>query len=626
MQTVVANEKAIDWPRSIPFVAVHVAALVGVVVLGWSWRGFGLAVALYYARMFFVTAGYHRYFSHRSFRTSRAMQLVLALGAMSSSQKGVLWWAGHHRTHHRFSDQAGDMHSALRDGFLWSHVGWILSHKHQPTDTAHVKDLAKYPELVWLDRWWWLPPTALAVGLFLAGSPFAFVWGFFVSTALLWHGTFTINSLTHMFGRRRYATTDNSRNSATLAIVTLGEGWHDNHHYYPRCVRQGFLWWEIDPTYLVLRVMAAFGLVWDVHEPPEEVVAGLRPIPGGMLAPMQAQDVRRWIVGTGQRSRLTGLTRWPIEVGREWDRRLRPELRNDSRRLVAGEHVTRGIQTVRSFFERVVTSEDLAEGRQPRQGWRPRQQSRDLTMISSQLCGDLQWRTSASCARERQENLLLHADVAEEIVSEMCVRGFVDDTVRGLARSKEVVDAGVVLDHEPFDVADRHVHDLVPGRMQRTSLQRVSCYCGIPPRQCARLAPTRSIGGAPSSHGHGERPAWGSGLADKSSARVGNADCPDIVQIDNAARTARSVKRSGANTGAPKTTCAVIDGAGRRKSVSRCNTNPTIPTMASSPHTPRHTRNMSGSFRTSATPKKLHANADAKTGIHSVFSKKLFWA
>ena len=287
-----ADDRSLDWLRSIPFFAVHVAAIAGVAWLGWSWRGLALAVGLYYARMFFVTAGYHRYFSHRTFRTSRPMQLLFALGAMSSSQKGVVWWAGHHRTHHKNSDQPGDVHSVLRDGFLWSHLGWILSRRYQATDASRVKDLTRFPELVWLDRFWWAPPTALAVLLFAVGGPFALVWGFFASTTLLWHGTFTINSLTHMFGSRRYATTDNSRNSALLAAVTLGEGWHNNHHYYQRSTRQGFFWWEIDPTYLVLRAMARLGLVWDLHEPPAAIVAGEREMPGRVLVPLRPEDVR----------------------------------------------------------------------------------------------------------------------------------------------------------------------------------------------------------------------------------------------------------------------------------------------------------------------------------------------
>jgi stearoyl-CoA desaturase (delta-9 desaturase) len=264
----------IRWIKSIPFFAVHVVAIAGVAILGWSWSGFGLAILLYYVRMFGVTGGYHRYFSHRTFRTSRAMQLFFALLAMSSSQKGVLWWAGNHRIHHKYSDQEGDVHSVVRDGFVWSHLGWILAREHEATPTDRVRDLAKYPELVWLDRWWWVPPFAFALATLVLGGAFGLVWGFFVSTMLLWHGTFTINSLTHMFGRTRYTTGDNSKNSLILAIVVMGEGWHNNHHYYPRSVRQGFFWWEIDMTYYVLLAMEKIGLVWDLHAPPAKVLRG----------------------------------------------------------------------------------------------------------------------------------------------------------------------------------------------------------------------------------------------------------------------------------------------------------------------------------------------------------------
>jgi stearoyl-CoA desaturase (delta-9 desaturase) len=257
--------------RSAPFLLVHVVAIVGVAWLGWSWTGLLLAVAFYYVRMFGVSAGYHRYFSHRSFRTSRAVQLALALLATSSVQKGVLWWASHHRAHHKHSDQPGDVHSALRDGFWWSHVGWILSTRFEHTERAVVNDLAAYPELVWLERWHLVPPVVLAVVLGLIGGPWAVLWGFFVSTVLLWHGTFTINSLAHRFGRRRYATGDESKNSLALALLTMGEGWHNNHHHYQRSSSQGFYWWEIDCTQYLLRGMAALGLVWDLHRVPHSV-------------------------------------------------------------------------------------------------------------------------------------------------------------------------------------------------------------------------------------------------------------------------------------------------------------------------------------------------------------------
>ena len=255
-----ANTRRIDWVNSLPFIAVHVAAIAGVAILGWSWGGFALAVGLYFVRMFGVTGGYHRYFSHRTYSTSRAFQFVLALLAMSSVQKGVIWWASHHRLHHKMSDLPGDVHSVLHDGFWWSHVGWILSHDYKTTD-ASAFGPRKVPRAP-------LPgPLVLPAGgglrctLLRLGSWWGLVWGFFVSTTLLWHGTFTINSLTHVFGSRRYATTDNSRNNLVLALITMGEGWHNNHHYYQRATNQGFFWWEIDLTYYVLRMLAAVGLV-----------------------------------------------------------------------------------------------------------------------------------------------------------------------------------------------------------------------------------------------------------------------------------------------------------------------------------------------------------------------------
>jgi stearoyl-CoA desaturase (delta-9 desaturase) len=269
--TRVTREHRLSVGKSVPFFLVHLAAVVGVWRLGFSWKGVALAVALYYVRMFGVTAGYHRYFSHRSYRTSRAFQLVLALLAQSSSQKGAIWWASHHRLHHKKSDQPGDVHSAKLEGLWWSHVGWILSDDYDATDWDRVRDLQKYPELVWLNRHWWVPPTVLGVGSFLVGGWFGFTWGFLVSTVLLWHGTFTINSLSHLLGRRRYATTDDSRNNWLLAIVTIGEGWHNNHHHYQRACSQGFYWYEVDLTFLVLRAFSAVGLVHDLHTVPRHV-------------------------------------------------------------------------------------------------------------------------------------------------------------------------------------------------------------------------------------------------------------------------------------------------------------------------------------------------------------------
>lgn len=262
----------IDWVASAPFFAVHAVAVATPLLAPFAWRWIALAAALYLVRMFAITAGYHRYFSHRTYRTSRAFQLVLAVLGGSAAQKGALWWAAHHRDHHRWSDAPEDVHSPLRRGFWWSHVGWILSRRHHETKLDRVKDLARFPELVFLDRHHYLPPVALAVGLFLAGGWPALLWGFFVSTVVLWHGTFAINSVAHVLGRPRYQTGEGSRNSFALALVTLGEGWHNNHHFYPASTSQGFFWWELDLSFLVLRALAALRLVSGLRTPPARIL------------------------------------------------------------------------------------------------------------------------------------------------------------------------------------------------------------------------------------------------------------------------------------------------------------------------------------------------------------------
>ena len=266
----------VNWLISIPFFLVHIAAFVGCWWVGFSWKGVALALGFYYLRMFFVTAGYHRYFAHRAFRTGRFFQFILALGCITTTQKGVLWWASHHRHHHQFSDTEQDVHSLRHKGFWWSHVLWILSDDYSETDLEKIKDFARYPELRFFDRYHMLMVVVFAAGIQLAFGWEGLFYGYFLSTVLLWHGTFTINSLAHWMGRRRFETTDDSRNSAVLALVTMGEGWHNNHHFYQRSVNQGFYWWEIDLTYYILRALSWLGVVWDLHTPPKGVLARAR--------------------------------------------------------------------------------------------------------------------------------------------------------------------------------------------------------------------------------------------------------------------------------------------------------------------------------------------------------------
>ena len=266
----------VDWLRVIPFLSLHLACLL-VFWVGWSPVAVGTAIALYAVRMLAITGVYHRYFSHRAYTTSRPWQFLGALIAATGAQRGPLWWASHHRHHHRFADQPDDIHSPVQRGFLWSHVLWILTPKHFPTNRKFVKDWARFPELVFLNRFDILPPLALLVALLVVGGLLHVyvpalgtsavqmgVWGFCISTVALFHATATINSLDHLIGRRRYDTPDHSRNNWFLALITLGEGWHNNHHHYPVTARQGFFWWEIDVTYYVLVMLSWLGVVRDL--------------------------------------------------------------------------------------------------------------------------------------------------------------------------------------------------------------------------------------------------------------------------------------------------------------------------------------------------------------------------
>jgi stearoyl-CoA desaturase (delta-9 desaturase) len=257
--------------KGAPFVGMHLALLAGFFVPATT-TALVLCGVLYFVRMFGITAGYHRYFAHRAYKTSRAFQFFLAWLGCSAMQKGPLWWAAHHREHHRHSDTPADPHSPHETSFWWSHVGWILSDEHDQTPWESIQDWSRYPELRWLDRNHWLPGILLAVACFLTGGWSGLVWGFVLSTVLLYHGTFTINSLSHLFGNRRYATNDDSRNNLLLALITLGEGWHNNHHHYQSSANQGFFWWEIDISYTLLCLLGCFGLVWELRKPGEKAL------------------------------------------------------------------------------------------------------------------------------------------------------------------------------------------------------------------------------------------------------------------------------------------------------------------------------------------------------------------
>lgn len=276
----------IQWLRSIPFLLMHATPLL-IFVVGFSPVAAWTAFAFWFLRKFAITGFYHRYFSHRAFKTSRAFQAVMAFWGGMSVQKGALWWAAHHRDHHRYSDEPEDVHSPVKHGFWWSHMGWVLSGPAKKSQLNKVKELAKFPELRFLDKWHIVPSVAAGALMYGWGALLEtiapswgtsggqmLVWGFFVSTIFLYHTTYTINSFTHKFGTRRYETKDDSRNHWFFALLTLGEGWHNNHHYYPSTAKMGFYWWEVDVTYYGLLLLEKLGLIWDLRPVPEHVRDG----------------------------------------------------------------------------------------------------------------------------------------------------------------------------------------------------------------------------------------------------------------------------------------------------------------------------------------------------------------
>ena len=278
----------IEIIRIIPFILLHVACL-SVFFVGVSLVAIAVALLMYVIRMFAITGFYHRYFSHKAFKTSRPIQFLFAFLAASAAQRGPLWWASHHRHHHANSDKPNDSHSPVQHGFIWSHITWFLVNKNFISKNERVKDLLVYPELKFLDRFDVIAPLFLAVSLYILGASFEanaphfgtngvqlLVWGFVISTVFLYHMTFTVNSLAHVWGKRRFNTNDQSRNNPLIAIFTLGEGWHNNHHHFPSSAKQGFYWWEIDLTYYGLKILSALGLIWDLRKVPSEVLSNKR--------------------------------------------------------------------------------------------------------------------------------------------------------------------------------------------------------------------------------------------------------------------------------------------------------------------------------------------------------------
>jgi stearoyl-CoA desaturase (delta-9 desaturase) len=335
------------------FMLLHASALLAFRT-GWSPVAIAAAVAAYWARMFGITAGFHRYFAHASYRTSRWFQFALAWLGASAAQKGPLWWAGHHRNHHLHSDTVKDIHSPMHGGFWWSHIGWILSERYDAIEWGAIKEFARFPELRFIDAKAWLPPTTLAAGMWALGAALAawapslrtsgpqmLVWGFSISTIVLYHATFSINSLAHVWGERRYQTDDDSRNNLWLALLTMGEGWHNNHHRCQYSARQGFFWWEADMTHYALTALSELGVVWGLRAPPREVFA--EAASGATAASAGDQVVRGLVYASAAGEPLAGDLHLPagsgpfpvvlVVHGGGWTSRSRSDMTSVSKRL-----------------------------------------------------------------------------------------------------------------------------------------------------------------------------------------------------------------------------------------------------------------------------------------------------
>jgi len=247
------------------YILIHIVGIAALFIVPFSWKYVALFGINYFFGMFFITAGYHRYFSHRSYKLDRIPQFMMAWMTMASAQKGILWWAANHRDHHIHSDEEEDLHSPVMKGFWYSHIGWIFDPATQGYNPKKIADFGKYPELRFLDKYYWLPTLSFAILIFATGGISAFVWGYLLTIICLYQASYCVNSLAHVYGTRRFETDDHSRNNAFLAIITLGEGWHNNHHHCKSSCRQGYKWWEIDMTFYLLTILSWVGIVKDIR-------------------------------------------------------------------------------------------------------------------------------------------------------------------------------------------------------------------------------------------------------------------------------------------------------------------------------------------------------------------------
>jgi stearoyl-CoA desaturase (Delta-9 desaturase) len=255
------------------FWTVQVSALL-IFAVPFRWAFVAVWAASHFLRAIGLTLAFHRYFAHRAFKMNRVARFVWTWIGTSAMQKGPMWWAGHHVNHHKYADRDGDPHSPMVSGVYYAHIGWFLNdtrHDKLEPNNPVIRDFSRVPEIAFIEKYFFLPPLLLAIAMFAIGGFPLLIWGFCLPTMTLAHATFAINTVNHMFGSRRFETVDESRNNPLTALFAVGEGWHNNHHRYQRAARNGFYWWEFDPTWYVIRAMKAVGLAWDVQAVPKRI-------------------------------------------------------------------------------------------------------------------------------------------------------------------------------------------------------------------------------------------------------------------------------------------------------------------------------------------------------------------
>ena len=257
-----SNRKKMNWVTSIALILLHIGAITALFMF--TWRALAVTIFLYWMTICLgISMGYHRLHTHRSYQVPRVLEYFFAVCGALTLEGGPIFWVATHRIHHQKSDQPGDPHSP-REGAWWSHVGWILfgetNHNNTRVMGKYAPDLMKHPFYVWLNNYHWVPLAVLGAVLLAVGGLPVFLWGICVRVVFGLHSTWLVNSATHLWGSRRFNTRDDSRNSWWVALLTFGEGWHNNHHAHPTSARHGLAWYEFDISWIQIRILKFLGI------------------------------------------------------------------------------------------------------------------------------------------------------------------------------------------------------------------------------------------------------------------------------------------------------------------------------------------------------------------------------